>query len=75
VSLTRKLRAGEAIDLVVTNHPQSFLEFASWLPIVYLAATPDEGLVSRFAHCVTVSKPFVNRELIEVVEKLCATPV
>jgi hypothetical protein len=53
------LREGTGhIHVVITNTPQEFLEFAATVPVLYLAAAPDEDLANRFAHCRMVRKPF-----------------
>ena len=63
-------------DIVITNRPEAFLEFATRLPLLYLASCPDEQLAARFAHCRILQKPFRNEELLAAVEQLacCVVP-
>jgi hypothetical protein len=71
------LREGiSGIDLVITNAPWDFLPFAATLPILYIAANPDEKLAACFAHCQTLRKPFRNEDLLDAVEELarCVVP-
>ena len=64
-----------AVDLVITNRPEIFREFASTLPLLYTAASPDYVLAARFSHCRVLLKPFRNEELLEAVEQLTASVV
>ncbi len=64
-----------AADLVITNDPEAFLEFAGMLPMLYIAATPDPDLASRFSVCRVLRKPFRNDELLAAVEQLTGSVV
>jgi len=59
-----------APDLVITNTPDLFLQFAGTLPLLYIAANPDPGIASQFPNCRVLRKPFRNGELLEAVEQL-----
>ena len=76
VRATELLREGAiAADVVITNQPDAFLEFAGTQPILYIAASPDAGLASQFAICRVLRKPFRNEELLETVEQLAGSVV
>jgi hypothetical protein len=53
-------------NLLITNTPGAFLEFAERVPLIYVAANPDEDLAARFSHCVPLTKPFLPVRLLEV---------
>src|SRR5580692_8306799 len=36
-------------DIVITNQPSVFLEFAGTLPMLYIAASPDHQLAAQFS--------------------------
>lgn len=57
-------------EMVITNTPQAFLPYSDSLPLLYIAATPDRDLASRFHNCRVLRKPFHNSELLEAVEEL-----
>jgi hypothetical protein len=63
-------------DMVITNRPDAFLDFAPWLPLLYLASDPDQQLARHFSHCRVLRKPFRNEELLAAVEQLacCVVP-
>jgi hypothetical protein len=64
-----------AVDIVITNRPEVFLEFAETLPMLYTAANPNYELVSTFHLCRVLHKPFRNEELLEAVEALAGSVV
>jgi CheY-like chemotaxis protein len=67
----RMLRARDlAVNLLITNQPKRFLEFAETLPLIYLAATPDPALASRFRRCRILRKPFPPGDLVACVAEL-----
>jgi len=57
-------------DVVITNRPETFLEFAASIHLLYIAATPDFHLASQFSTCHVLRKPFRNNELIAAVDAL-----
>lgn len=59
-----------APDLLITNRPDVFLQFAGKLPLLYIAASPDTDLAKQFLNCRVLRKPFRNEELLEAVEDL-----
>jgi hypothetical protein len=59
-----------APDLVITNRPDAFLQFAGKLPLLYIAASPDSELAKQFLNCRVLRKPFRNEALLEAVEDL-----
>jgi DNA-binding response OmpR family regulator len=63
------------VDLVITNRPEIFREFAATLPLLYIAASPDYLLASQFPHCLVLQKPFRNEELLDAVECLTGSVV
>jgi DNA-binding response OmpR family regulator len=65
------LRSGaEQIDLIITNTPGDFLEFAEQLPVVYLAAAPDPELAACFQRCTCIRKPFMAEDLVAAITEL-----
>jgi hypothetical protein len=64
-----------AADVVITNDPEAFLPLAGTLPLLYIAASPDPELASKFAACRVLRKPFHNDELLEAVEDLAHSVV
>jgi DNA-binding response OmpR family regulator len=62
----------EKKKLLITNSPQSFLEFADRVPLLYLTSAPDHELRSAFAACRVVHKPFTPQELLDGVQALVA---
>lgn len=60
------------VGIVITNAPGLFLQFADWLPVLYLAACPDLELAARFRTCCVLQKPFHPGELVEAVQSLSA---
>jgi hypothetical protein len=76
VRASELLRQGSvAADIVITNQPEAFLEFAGMLPILYIAAAPDPDLASKFATCRVLRKPFRNDDLLAAVEQLADSVV
>lgn len=70
------LRRGDiAADLVITNRPEEFLDFAADIHLLYISAAPDYELASRFRTCDVLRKPFHNDELLRAVEHLIQTVV
>ena len=63
----------DQIDLLITNSPGDFVTFADWLPILYLAASPDLELASCFSVCRVLKKPFRPQELVAAVRDLTGT--
>jgi len=69
--LSELMRLGDvAPDLVITNQPDFFLDFAGRVRLLYIAAMPDIGLALRFSHCRVLRKPFRNDDLLSAVEDL-----
>jgi len=65
------LRSGEGqVGLVITNCPGDFVDFADTLPMLYMAAAPDETVAAQFRACRTLQKPFSNQCLLEAVGDL-----
>jgi len=57
-------------EILLTNAPSQFLEFAEKIPLLYLTSSPDPEMQAAFRSCRVVRKPFVPNELVEAVEKL-----
>lgn len=68
------VRRGAGVDVVITNRPDLFLEFAQTVHLLYIAASPDMDLAAQFPDCRALRKPFRNDELLAAVDKL-AHPV
>ena len=67
------IRSGEEqVSLVITNNPEEFMDFAETLPILYMAAAPDEAIASQFRACLTLRKPFTTQDLVDAVGALVA---
>lgn len=71
----RILRGGEcAVSLLVTNHPERFLEFAETLPLLYIAAFPDAALAVCFPRYRMLRKPFYPPDLVRCAAELLRVP-
>ena len=67
------LRSGsESLSLVITNNPAEFMDFCETLPVIYMAAAPDESVAARFRTCRTMQKPFSTQHLVNTVGDLVA---
>ncbi len=62
----------QKIHVLITNTPANFLQFADVMPLLYLAAAPDEGVAARFRRCRSVKKPFLASDLLAAVRDLTA---
>jgi len=60
----------EQVDLVITNSPADFLDFADTTPLLYIAGAPDFELASRFFCCRVLKKPFHPDHLVAAVRDL-----
>ena len=58
------------VSLIITNHPAEFIDFANEVPVLYMAAAPDQAVAARFRACRTLQKPFSTRSLIDAVDAL-----
>src|SRR5437870_7366836 len=69
------LRDGnQPVQLLITNVPFAFTEFAGRVPVLYLAALPDPGLVSPYRNSRVLSKPFHPNHLLSSVQELLQLP-
>jgi CheY-like chemotaxis protein len=57
-------------EVLLTNSPTFFLEFAARIPLLYLTSSPDPTLGSAFRSCRIVQKPFAPNDLAEAVGEL-----
>src|SRR5437764_1141877 len=64
-----RLRNG-GIDLLVTNTPAVFAEFADSVPLLYTAAFPDPAVAAGFRRWAPLRKPFPASELTAAVDRL-----
>ena len=65
------LRDGtQEVQLLITNVPSAFTEFAGWVPLLYLAALPDLSLVSPYRNSRVLSKPFHPDHLLASAQEL-----
>jgi DNA-binding response OmpR family regulator len=60
----------DAVKLVITNKPDVFEHLEHSVPIIYLAASPDWDLASRFSNLRVLQKPFHAHELLEAVDAM-----
>jgi hypothetical protein len=68
---TEMLRAPESeAQILVTNTPDKFLEFAESVPLLYLTSSPILQLQYAFRNCRVVRKPFVPRDLVQAIDEL-----
>jgi DNA-binding response OmpR family regulator len=58
------------VQLLITNLPSAFTEFADRVPLLYLAALPDPSLVSQYRNSRVLSKPFHPHQLLASVQEL-----
>lgn len=56
-----------SVKLLITNKPDAFEDLEHSVPILYLAASPDWELASRFSNLRVLQKPFHAHELLEAV--------
>jgi len=61
-------------DLLITNRPDEFAEFADRIGVVYLAAAPDPSVVRPFRHSRTLRKPFQAEDLLKALDDLASEP-
>ena len=59
-------------DVLITNTPGVFTEFADQLAVIYMAAAPDPEVVQPFRHSRILSKPFEAEDLLRAVSELTA---
>ena len=65
------LRDGsQEVQLLITNVPAAFTEFAGRVPLLYLAALPDPSLASQYRNRRVLSKPFHPHDLLASVQEL-----
>jgi hypothetical protein len=57
-------------DILVTNAPAPFLEFADQIRLLYLSSCPDPRLKAQFSSCRMVRKPFTPADLVHAVAEL-----
>jgi len=57
-------------EILLTNTPANFLEFAERIPLLYLTSSPDPEMQAAFRSCRVVLKPFAPKELVEAVDAL-----
>ena len=61
-----------SVKLLITNKPDIFACVDRAVPILYLSATPDWDLVSRFTNIRVLQKPFHAHELLAAVGAVTA---
>ncbi|HWB83623.1 MAG TPA: hypothetical protein VG675_05760 [Bryobacteraceae bacterium] len=64
------LRTSQRPDVLITNTPADFVEFAGTIPLLYLAASPDTIVAAQFSRCRVVRKPFQPEKLLEALAEL-----
>lgn len=68
---TEMLRSPETGgQILLTNSPAIFLEFATKTPLLYLSSAPNPQLEAAFRQCRVVLKPFSPNELVRAVGEL-----
>jgi len=65
------MRLEERPDLLITDEPAVFLEFANRLPLLYTTTCPDLQVAERFFACQVLIKPFKHADLLAAVRSLC----
>jgi len=60
------------VGVLVTNAPDTFLQFADRVPLLYLTSAPNLLLEAAFRTCRVVVKPFVPSDLVRAVTELSA---
>jgi hypothetical protein len=65
------LRSHEpAVAMIVTNTPAAFAHVASELPLIYVAAFPDETLAAPYSRWRALRKPFPPEQLRSALREL-----
>ena len=65
------LRTAKSNDeILLTNAPGCFIEFAEKIPLLYLTSLPDPQMTAAFRSCRVVRKPFSPSELVKAVAEL-----
>jgi DNA-binding response OmpR family regulator len=62
--------SSQKVQLLITNVPAAFTEFADLVPLLYLAALPDPSLALPYRKSRVLSKPFHPDELLALVQEL-----
>jgi DNA-binding response OmpR family regulator len=65
------IRLEKRPDLLITDEPAVFLEFADRLPLLYTTTYPDPEVAEKFFACQVLIKPFKQAELLAAVKTLC----
>jgi len=61
---------GTQIDVLITNQPAAFAGHSRDLPLVYIAAFPEESLALPFHRRRLLSKPFAPQQLLQALDDL-----
>lgn len=67
------LREQLEFDLLITNSPTPFLEFADRIPVLYMAASPDPKVAACFRKCAMLQKPFRPSDLVALAGELAGS--
>ena len=65
------IRLDEQPDLLITDVPDAFLEFADRLPLLYTTTCPDLHVAKKFPAFQVLIKPFKQADLLAAVKTLC----
>ncbi len=67
----RLVETGEApVKLLITNRPQAFAHLDGFVPVLYMASTPDWELASRMRRLRVLQKPFRTKDLLQAVGEI-----
>jgi DNA-binding response OmpR family regulator len=69
-ALTLMERSDSQVKLLITNRPQAFAQLDGFVPVLYLASTPDWDLAARTRGLRVLQKPFHARDLVEAVGEI-----
>jgi DNA-binding response OmpR family regulator len=58
------------VKLLITNRPQEFARLDGFVPVLYLASTPDWELAARTRGLRVLQKPFQTKDLVEAVGEI-----
>jgi DNA-binding response OmpR family regulator len=69
-ALTLMEQGDSPVKLLITNRPHAFAQKDGFVPVLYLASSPDWDLAARTRGLRVLQKPFHARDLVEAVGEI-----